>query len=263
MVKPKMQKIIKHSNKSVNTIIFIHGFPFEHHMWKNQIDYFKKTYTCITYDIRGLGQSPADGGQFTMEDLVDDLYGVISKAKVVKPVICGLSMGGYISLRSVEKNENIFSGLILCDTKAESDTNAAKLKRAAGIKLINEIGGPEYVAAFVPECFSPNSLSHIDKEYRVILERSLKTDPIGLKGCLLAMAGRTDTTSCLTKIKIPALVLCGEEDNFSPPSAMHAMAEMIKNSEFHIIVNAGHMSPVENPEVVNTYIAGFLKKVFA
>jgi pimeloyl-ACP methyl ester carboxylesterase len=256
-----MQNIIKHSNKSEKAIIFIHGFPFDHHMWKYQVDYLQKIYTCITYDIRGLGQSTADGGQFTIEDLVDDLFSVISETGIVKPVICGLSMGGYIALRAVEKEENKFSGLILCDTKAESDSDAAKLKRAVSIRFINEHGGPEYTAAFIPECFSPGSIKQIEKDYNEILEKSLKTDPVGLKGCLLAMAGRSDTTAYLAKIRIPTLVLCGEEDNFSPPSVMRAMAEKINHSEFHVIKNAGHLSPVENPDIVNSIIFAFLNKI--
>ena len=85
------------------------------------------------------------------------------------------------------------------------------------------------------------------KEYNEVLSKSLNSDPIGVKGCLLAMQGRTDVTPYLSKIQIPALVICGEEDKFTPPVVMKKMAEMIKNSEFEIIPGAGHMSPVENP----------------
>ena len=258
-----MQKIIKHSNESDNAVVFIHGFPFDHHMWKKQVDYFRKNYTCVSYDIRGLGQSSAQGGQFSIEDLVDDLFNVISVTRIEKPVVCGLSMGGYIALRAVEKDENKFSGLILCDSKSEADSNTAKLKRAAGIKFINQNGGSEFASAFVNECFTPDSINNIEIDYLKILKRSVKTSPVGLKACLLAMAGRTDTTSYLPQMKIPALILCGEEDNFAPPAVMFDISEKINNSEFHVIVNSGHMSPVENPAVVNGHISGFLKNVFS
>ena len=81
------------------------------------------------------------------------------------------------------------------------------------------------------------------KEYNEILSRALNSDPIGVKGCLLAMQGRTDITSYLSKIQIPTLVICGEEDKFTPPEVMKKMAEQISNSEFEIIPGAGHMSP--------------------
>ena len=114
-----------------HTIIFVHGFPFDHLMWKNQIDELGKDYFCITYDIRGLGESPVGDGQYTMEMFVDDLENIIDELKLNNPILCGLSMGGYISLRAVERMENKFSALILCDTKSSADDNQGKLKRAA------------------------------------------------------------------------------------------------------------------------------------
>jgi pimeloyl-ACP methyl ester carboxylesterase len=95
-----------------------------------------------------------------------------------------------------------------------------------------------------------------------LLEASKLSDSIGVKACLLAMAARTDTTSYLEKITVPVLLLCGEDDNKTPPPVMKSMADKIKLKEFYIINNAGHLSPVENPEEVNTYIERFLRKVF-
>jgi 3-oxoadipate enol-lactonase len=83
----------------------------------------------------------------------------------------------------------------------------------------------------------------------------------GIKGCLLAMAGRTDTTESLSKLEVPALVLCGEEDNLTPPDVMMGMSDKIHNSEFYIIPKAGHLSPLENPDAVNKHIENFLRKV--
>ena len=89
-------------------ILFVHGFPFDHLMWDAQINEFSNKYLCITYDIRGLGKSPAGDGQFTMELFVDDLKKIIDELKLDKPVLCGLSMGGYISLRAAERMQEKF-----------------------------------------------------------------------------------------------------------------------------------------------------------
>ena len=135
------------------SIIFIHGFPFDHKMWNRQIDYFGKDYRCISYDIRGLGQSPAGDGQMTIESFVDDLCDLIEELNLSHPVLCGLSMGGYISLRAIERDEDKFGGLILCDTKAEADNNEGKLNRAKGIKEINLNGVENFVGKFCSEMF--------------------------------------------------------------------------------------------------------------
>jgi 3-oxoadipate enol-lactonase len=237
-------------------IIFIHGFPFDHNMWNNQTEELSNEYFCVSYDIRGLGESPAGDGQFTMEMFVDDLIRTVNELKLETPIICGLSMGGYIALRTVEKYENKFGAIILCDTKSAADNNDAKIKRAEGIKKINEFGVDKFVNEFVPNCFAEESLSKVF--YKKTLNRSLDFSAIGVKGCLLAMAGRTETTGYLYKIKIPTMIVCGEKDKLSPPQTMKEMADAISGCEFQIIPGAGHISPLENPLVVNKVIKDFL-----
>jgi len=248
-------------NTNNKPIIFVHGFPFDHIMWDAQIEELSKDYYCITYDIRGLGESPAGDGQFTMESFVDDLETIIDKLKLNLPVLCGLSMGGYISLRAMERMEKRFSALILCDTKALADDNAGKIKRAEGIKSIYESGVEHFVEQFVPNCFSDNFMMKNKPEYEGVLIRSKSCSPIGVKGCLLAMAGRTDTTAYLPNISIPTLVICGEEDKLTPPDVMKSMAEIINNSIFVVIAGAGHMAPIEASDIVNEKIKEFLKSV--
>jgi 3-oxoadipate enol-lactonase len=140
-------------NENNKAIIFVHGFPYDHMMWKEQIKEFSQNYFCIAYDIRGLGQSPAGNGQFTMESFVDDLETIVNELKPDKPILCGLSMGGYISLRALERMPDKFSAAILCDTKSEADNNEGKLKRAAGIKRINTEGLAPFAKDFITNCF--------------------------------------------------------------------------------------------------------------
>ncbi len=222
------------------------------------MEYFRKNFYCITYDIRGLGGSAPADFQFTMEDLVDDLNYVISQSGVQQPFLCALSMGGYIALRAVERNENNFRGLILCDTKSEADDNAGKLKRAAAIKKINSEGIQKFTEGFITPLFAPESIERLGEEFIKILGRAMNSDPAGVKGCILAMASRTDTTSFLPEIKIPVLVIGGEKDILIPPDQTEKLARSIKNSVLHLIKNAGHMAPFEQPEMVNEKILDYL-----
>jgi len=218
------------SNES-KSVVFVHGFPFDQRMWQKQVEELSKEYFCVTYDIRGLGESPVGDGQFTMEMFVDDLEKLIDELKITQPVLCGLSMGGYISLRAMERLQNRFSGLILCDTKPEADDNQGRLKRAAAVKQINSGDFENFIEAFVLNCFGEKFVNENNAEYRMVVERSKKNNPVGVKGCLLAMAGRTDTTTSLPKIKLPTLIICGSEDKLTPPNVMKPMAEQIPNSE--------------------------------
>jgi len=259
-----MQKVINNLNIFLDgdnknmPIIFVHGFPFDHFMWDTQVKDFSGEYYCIRYDIRGLGTSPAGDGQFTMEMFVDDLEIIFNELKPGKPILCGLSMGGYISLRAVERMQEKFSALILCDTKSAADDNDGKLKRASAIKQVNSGDLDAFVESFVLNCFGEKFGQEKNSELRKIVERSKTNNPLGVKGCLLAMAGRTDTTNALSKINVPTLVICGGEDKLSPPDVMKAMADKIPNSKFVLVDGAGHMTPIENSHIVNESIKGFL-----
>jgi len=248
-------------DKDKPPILFVHGFPFDHNMWKNQVGKFSSDYLCISFDLKGLGDSDPGDGQYTIESFVDDLEIVMNELNIDKPVLCGFSMGGYISLRAVERMESRFAGLILCDTKSSADTSEAKINRALGIKKINTDGAAKYVQDFIPNCFCEYSLENQKDLVQENIKRSEYFSPEGIKGCLLAMAGRTDTTGYLPNIGFPVLVLCGEEDTLTTPDVMMGMADLIHNSEFHTIPKAGHMSPLENPDDVNKYIAAFLKRL--
>ncbi|GEM_PF-1451573 len=95
-------------------------------------------------------------------------------------------------------------------------------------------------------------------DYEEVLIRSKSNSPIGVKGGLLAMAGKTDTTAYLLNISIPTLVICGEEDKLTSPDVMKSMADQINNSEFHVIDRAGHMAPFEAADIVNERMRSFL-----
>ena len=73
--------VFTEGSESDKQIIFVHGFPFDHAMWGIQINELRKSHYCISYDIRGLGESAVDDGQFTLERFVDDLEKIIDELK--------------------------------------------------------------------------------------------------------------------------------------------------------------------------------------
>jgi 3-oxoadipate enol-lactonase len=248
-------------DKSAPPILFVHGFPYDHSMWKVQIEEFSKDHFCISYDIRGLGESLPGDGQYTMESFVDDLEIIMDELNLEQPVLCGLSMGGYISLRALERMPEKFSAVILCDTRAEADNNEGKLKRAAAIKRINLEGLAPYLQDFMITCFSDYYKKNHQEDLQAIIQKSSRFDTLGVKGCLIAMLSRTDTVGALEKIEMPILLIFGEEDALTPPADMRAVFQKIEQGEFVEISRAGHMSPIENPIDVNKAIREFLKKL--
>ena len=239
-------------------IIFIHGFPFDFSMWENQIAALKNDYYCIAYDVRGLGDSYVGDGQYTMEAFASDLFSIIHEMNLERPVLCGLSMGGYIVLRTMERDSQRFRGMVLCNTKSASDDNAGKLKRAQTVDEINVKGLDFFASNFVPNCFAENTIKNNPELVERTTAIAKRHIPKGVKGSVFAMISRTDTTSVLNKFKCPALVISGDDDKLIPSETMKKMADQIPGSEFAIIKNAGHLTPLENPSEFNSILTQFL-----
>lgn len=256
-------KVYTRGNKNNKAIVFVHGFPYDHTMWKYQVEALKENYYCVSYDIRGLGQSYIGDGQYTMEAFVWDLYSVIDGMHITQPIVCGLSMGGYIALRALEKEQDRFSGFILCDSRSESDSDDGKLIRSNAIDKINVEGVQSFVNDFVPKCFHSKTPERLSEMYEEMIKLTSSQNSIGVKGALIAMLSRRDTTQSLKEIKIPTLVLVGKKDALTPPIVMKEIAKEIKKSKFYIVPKAGHMTPLENPEFVNEKIEKFLEKNFS
>ena len=93
-----------------------------------------------------------------------------------------------------------------------ADDNEGKLKRSAAIKQINSGDFENFIDSFVINCFGEKYLKENKSGYDAVVNRSKKNSQIGVKGCLLAMAGRTDTTNSLKNVNLPTLLICGSEE---------------------------------------------------
>jgi 3-oxoadipate enol-lactonase len=239
-------------------LIFVHAFPLNSDMFQPQVEFFKNKYRVITYDVRGLGKSKSDNNQFTMETYANDLLSIIEHLKLEKVFACGVSMGGYIILRSCIKNPEIFKCIILADTKAERDDDIGLINRSNVIANIKNGKKEEFISTFLPKLI--NKKSYSNDKLRTFLENILNNNfGEGICGAQLALATRTNVVDYLKSFNIPALILVGEDDELTPLSCSVNMNKLIPNSELIIIPDSGHLSNLENSQVFNKYIIEFLK----
>ncbi|MFA6457088.1 MAG: alpha/beta fold hydrolase [Bacteroidota bacterium] len=245
-------------------VIFIHGFPFSHKMWNfpgGQVDALSATNRVIAYDIRGHGESEVGTGHYSIELFVDDLFALMDHLAIPKAILCGLSMGGYIAQRAAERSPERVSGLVLCDTKSEADSNEARIKRANGIKFVQANGMKYYAQDYVKIVFASGSVDAHPESVKLIQSIIERTAPISIYGTLLALAGRTDTTASLPNIKCPVLILVGEKDTVTPVAASQAMKEKIPGAVMHVIPGVGHISNMENPAEFNKHLVPFITSI--
>ena len=240
------------------TLVFIHGFPLDHTQWQPQIDFFLNHVRCVAYDVRGHGKSHGGDSFWTVDDLVDDLHALITNLHLKKIILVGLSMGGYIALRALERFPKKFEGLILCDTRAEADANEGKLKRAQALKDVRINGAKPYVETAVQSLFFKDTF----KQKPSLVENTLKvmkqTSNEGVKATLMALSCRMDMTAFLPQIKVPTLILVGIDDKITPVSVAKSMHKKIPHSLLKVIPNAAHLSNLEQPEIFNQYLFNFL-----
>ena len=134
-------------------IIFLHGFPFDKSMWKEQCEFLKTNYRLIACDIRGFGKSIDEQTSLNMSLFADDLIQFMDKLEINKAIICGLSMGGFITLNALERFPERFEALILCDTQCIADTTEVKEKRFKAIEEIEENGVAGFYEKFIKNVF--------------------------------------------------------------------------------------------------------------
>jgi pimeloyl-ACP methyl ester carboxylesterase len=192
-----------------------------------------------------------------MDQHADDLAALLDYLGVRKAVIAGLSMGGYVAFAYWRRHPERVAALALLDTRAVPDSPEARDGRTATIQQVRERGVSVLVEEMMPRLLNPANLR--DDRLAGAVEEIIQRQPAeGMIGALAAMRDREDSTPTLPTIKVPTYVIGGEDDVITPPDVTVTMAKMIPDARSVLILNAGHLSPMENPGEVNMALSELL-----
>lgn len=240
-------------------VLLVHGFPLDHSMWQAQLDALSMNNRLIVPDLRGFGRSTVTAGTVTMEQMADDLVALLDALGVQQPVcVCGLSMGGYIALAFWRKYRQRVRSLVLCDTRSAADAPEAAAARRTLADKATAAGMEQVAEAMLPKLIHPDTPKLRPQVTTAVKQMILGTNPRGAAAALRGMAIRPDCADLLPTINVRTLVFAGEKDAISPPDEMRKIAAAIPSAKFVEIPEAGHMSPMENPERVNAELLTFL-----
>lgn len=249
---------IKDAENPDLTVVFIHGFPFDSSIWDKQMEGLPDNVCGISYDIRGFGKSSSRHHFFSIDLFAADLISFLQKLAAKRIVLCGVSMGGYIALRAVQRSSDHLAGLILCDTNASADSNEAKLKRFESINQITGGGKAQFAESFLKGLFSKKTNEDnqqlVDNIGRIILD----TSDDSICAAQLALASRTETVTFLPAISVPCLIIRGSEDQLMSIEHAEQMDSQLNSHGIREIADAGHLPNAENPEAFNEAINNFL-----
>lgn len=248
-----------------NIILFLHGYPFNHSMWRHQLWFFGSIARCLSPDLRGHGSTyetgqPLPTDQVTIDLMADDIIAMLKAIEQLpeKITICGMSMGGYIALALWRKIPQQISHLILADTKATPDSSEARERRQVQAQQVKTSGVPSIAGGMLDTLLiEENRTNSIGMEVRRMIE---STSVEGAVNTLHALAERPDSTDTLATIKVPTLVIVGAEDKITPiQDAEYMLQRLERKAPLAVIPRAGHLSPLENPDAFNLAMSNFLQ----
>lgn len=244
-------------------VVLLHAFPLSSAMWLAQREGLARACRVITPDLRGFGGSRLGDDEPSLDLMADDVARVLDAEGVERAVIGGLSMGGYVTMAFCRRHPDRVLGVILAATKASPDTDAARGNRERVAREVLAEGSDVLVREVLPGLTGPTT-----RQRRAMVSGRVKglvqsAPPQAVAWAQRAMAGRPDSFDTLAGLKVPALVLAGEEDELAPPSDARAMAEAVPEGRLEVIPEAGHLIAVEQPEAFNEAVARFLSTELA
>ncbi len=236
-----------------------HSLACNLHMWDPQMPVLTKKFKVLRFDTRGHGKSGAPGGEYTLEQLADDVKGLLDALKIRQTHWAGLSMGGMIGQAFALKYPGVFQSMVLADTTSRRPPDAAKMW-GDRVKIAQEKGMPALVESTLARWFT-EPYRNARKDVMERIGNDIRNTPVaGFIGCCHAIS-KVDYLDRLKEIKCPALVMVGEHDHGTPPEAARAIQQSLPGSELKIIPSAAHLSNIEQEKVFNDAMTGFLARV--
>ena len=239
-------------------LTFSHSLACSTAMWAPQIAEFSKRFRVLAFDTRGHGQTDAPEGAYTLDELADDLSGLLKHLKIDQTHYCGLSMGGMIGQTFALKNRGVLQSLALADTTSRYPTEAAgvwvdriKTARAQGMQPLVE----PTLARWFTEPFRKARADVVAP----IGAQIAATPVAGYAGCCNALP-KINLTHRLKEISCPILVIVGEQDMGTPVAMAKEIHENAPGSRLVVLSPAAHISNLEQPEAFNKALAEFLPK---
>lgn len=241
-------------------VVLVHGHPFNRTLWKPQAEALAAAgYRVLTPDLRGYGESGVTEGSVLLSRFADDVAALLDHVGVERAVVGGVSMGGQIAMEFHLRHPGRTRALVLSDTSAPAETEDGKAFRnhLADRLLAEGMGG--YADEVIDKMLAAYNVSALPDVAARVLAMMRATDPRGAAAALRGRAERPDYRESLAAARVPALVVVGADDAYTPVAQAEEIAALVPASELAVIEQAGHLPGAEQPERFNQVLLGFLR----
>lgn len=223
-------------------------------MWHPQSERLGEHFRTLRYDVRGHGGSSVPPGPYSIAELGSDLLDLLDRLEIERASLCGLSIGGMVSMWVAAHAPDRVDRLVLCCTSAHLGPRESWIERAATVRS-DGVGAvaDAVLARWFTAAFAAAHPEVIERMRKVLSS----TPPEGYAGCCEAIA-EMDLTADLPSITAPTLVIAGAEDPATPPEHGRLIADLIPGAAYEVISPAAHLATVERPDLTTAMILRFL-----
>jgi len=234
-------------------IIFLHGVGSDKSVWRPQLEHFGKTRRTIAFDYPGYGESDFVDGS-TRDDFAASILAAMDALGIIKAHVCGLSLGGVVAIALHAAAPDRCASLIIADSFAVHPDGQAIYDRSTAashdIRALAEARVGALLASEAPDL------------RREVIDTMARIDPaayrIGAEAVWLA-----EQSDRAAAIRMPALIIVGDEDAITPPALSERLQALIPGSRLAVIAGASHLANLDKPAEFNRAIDDFLSAVVA
>jgi len=203
-----------------------------------------------------------DPHPLTMELFADDCRFLLEYLDINQSVVlCGLSMGGYVSFAFYKKYPEHVAGLVLVATRAGPDTPETRISRDSAIEQVRAHGVASLADAMLSKLLSPKTIETRPEIVQQVREIILMNSPNAIIGDQLDMMDREDSTKMLKDIRVPTLIIAGEDDVIIPREETLDMRAAIPGAKLVTLPDAVHLPNLEQSILFNINLKDFLESI--
>ena len=242
-------------------LVLVHGHPFNRSMWQPQVQRFSRSgWRVVAPDLRGYGESTVVPGKTPITTFAEDIVGLLDRLGLERVVVAGLSMGGQIVMEVLRLIPHRVAGLVLADTTARAETAEGwRGRNEMADRLLREGMGP-YAEEVLSKMVAPYNVAALPEVAGHVMRMMRSTDPEGAAAALRGRAERPDYLDVLASAAVPALVVVGRDDEFTPIEEAELMRDRLPDAELVVIEGTAHMPNLERPAEFNRALEQFLAR---
>lgn len=259
-----IRAIYDDTGHGADAVLFVHGHPFNRSMWAPQLPAVTAAgWRAVAPDLRGYGDTEVVPGMTPLGTFADDLAALLDHLGLDRVVVVGLSMGGQIAMEFAQRFPARLRGLVLAATFPQAETTEGKARRAAMAERLLAEGMHGYADEVLPKMLAARSIEALPEVAARVLEMMRNTTPAGAAAALRGRAERPPYDDTLAALRVPALVVVGDDDAFTTRADADRMHAALAGSELLWLPGIGHMPNLEAPDAFNAGLCRVLTRVAA